>query len=150
MISNKLTNIPNNYFKKTIKHKIKHKPLPLINITIKIPNKPTPQNIIDHFQKTLTIPKNQKYNTFHNKKTFKQTIINFYQKQYNITLNKKNKIYILYNTKNKLITIPTYIINPKNYILLPDPNYTNYLTNILLTNNKPIPLNLKPPHYLPN
>ncbi len=32
---------------------------------------PTPQGIIDHFQKALTIPENQKYGAFHGKEAFK-------------------------------------------------------------------------------
>ncbi len=59
MTSNKLANIPDSYFGKTMGRKIEHGPLPLINMAVGIPDGPTPQGIIDHFQKALTIPENQ-------------------------------------------------------------------------------------------
>ena len=37
-----------------------------------------------------------------------------------------------------------------DYVLLPDPGYTDYLAGVLLADGKPVPLNLEPPHYLPD
>ncbi len=99
MISNKLANIPDSYFGKTMERKIEHGPLPLINMAVGIPDGPTPQGIIDHFQKALTIPENQKYGAFHGKEAFKQAIVDFYQRQYNVTLDKEDEVCILYGTK---------------------------------------------------
>ncbi|MBO8733383.1 aminotransferase class I/II-fold pyridoxal phosphate-dependent enzyme [Staphylococcus aureus] len=150
MISNKLANIPDSYFGKTMGRKIEHGPLPLINMAVGIPDGPTPQGIIDHFQKALTIPENQKYGAFHGKEAFKQAIVDFYQRQYNVTLDKEDEVCILYGTKNGLVAVPTCVINPGDYVLLPDPGYTDYLAGVLLADGKPVPLNLEPPHYLPD
>ncbi|HGO2834470.1 TPA: D-lactate dehydrogenase [Staphylococcus aureus] len=150
MISNKLANIPDSYFGKTMGRKIEHGPLPLINMAVGIPDGPTPQGIIDHFQQALTIPENQKYGAFHGKEAFKQAIVDFYQRQYNVTLDKEDEVCILYGTKNGLVAVPTCVINPGDYVLLPDPGYTDYLAGVLLADGKPVPLNLEPPHYLPD
>lgn len=150
MISNKLASIPDSYFGKTMGRKIEHGPLPLINMAVGIPDGATPQGIIEHFQKALAIPENQKYGAFHGKDTFKQAIVDFYQRQYDVTLDKEEEVCILYGTKNGLVAVPTCIINPGDYVLLPDPGYTDYLAGVLLADGKPVPLNLEPPHYLPD
>lgn len=150
MSSNKLASIPDSYFGKTMGRKIEHGPLPLINMAVGIPDGATPQGIIEHFQKALAIPENQKYGAFHGKDTFKQAIVDFYQRQYDVTLDKEDEVCILYGTKNGLVAVPTCIINPGDYVLLPDPGYTDYLAGVLLADGKPVPLNLEPPHYLPD
>ncbi|CDR26151.1 aminotransferase class I/II-fold pyridoxal phosphate-dependent enzyme [Staphylococcus schweitzeri] len=150
MISNKLASIPDSYFGKTMGRNIEHGPLPLINMAVGIPDGATPQGIIEHFQKALAIPENQKYGAFHGKDTFKQAIVDFYQRQYDVTLDKEDEVCILYGTKNGLVAVPTCIINPGDYVLLPDPGYTDYLAGVLLADGKPVPLNLEPPHYLPD
>lgn len=150
MISNKLAGIPDSYFGKTMGRKIEHGPLPLINMAVGIPDGPTPQGIINHFAEALQIPENQKYGAFHGKESFKQAIVDFYQRQYDVTLDKEEEVCILYGTKNGLVAVPTCVINPGDYVLLPDPGYTDYLAGVLLANGKPVPLNLEPPHYLPD
>ncbi|MBO0928173.1 aminotransferase class I/II-fold pyridoxal phosphate-dependent enzyme [Staphylococcus sp. 30400_3112M30941] len=150
MISNKLAGIPDSYFGKTMGRKIEHGPLPLINMAVGIPDGPTPQGIINHFSEALHIPENQKYGAFHGKESFKQAIVDFYQRQYDVTLDKEEEVCILYGTKNGLVAVPTCVINPGDYVLLPDPGYTDYLAGVLLADGKPVPLNLEPPHYLPD
>ncbi len=150
MISNKLAGIPDSYFGKTMGRKIEHGPLPLINMAVGIPDGPTPQGIINHFAEALHIPENQKYGAFHGKESFKQAIVDFYQRQYDVTLDKEEEVCILYGTKNGLVAVPTCVINPGDYVLLPDPGYTDYLAGVLLADGKPVPLNLEPPDYLPD
>ena len=48
------------------------------------------------------------------------------------------------------MALPTCIVNPGENVLLPDPGYTDYLGGVMLANANPVPLNLEPPHYLPD
>ena len=52
-ISNKLANIPDSYFGKTMGRKVEHGPLPLINMAVGIPDGETPKGIVDHFVDVL-------------------------------------------------------------------------------------------------
>ena len=56
-ISNKLANIPDSYFGKTMGRKVEHGPLPLINMAVGIPDGETPKGIVDH---SCWIHENQK------------------------------------------------------------------------------------------
>ena len=48
------------------------------------------------------------------------------------------------------MALPTCIVNPGENVLLPDPGYTDYLAGVMLADANPVPLNLEPPHYLPD
>ena len=58
-ISNKLANIPDSYFGKTMGRKVEYGPLPLINMAVGIPDGETPKGIVDHFADAVRIPENQ-------------------------------------------------------------------------------------------
>lgn len=48
---------------------------------------------------SFRIPENQKYGAFHGKESFKEAIVNFYQRQYGVELHKDDEVCILYGTK---------------------------------------------------
>lgn len=149
-MSERLASIPDSYFGKTMGRIVEHGPLPLINMAVGIPDGETPKGIINHFSEALCIPENQKYGPFHGKDAFKQAIVNFYQRHYDVELDKEDEVCILYGTKNGLVALPTCVVNPGEIVLLPDPGYTDYLAGVMLADAKPLPLKLSPPNYLPN
>ncbi|MGW7899418.1 aminotransferase class I/II-fold pyridoxal phosphate-dependent enzyme [Staphylococcus shinii] len=148
-ISDRLAQIPDSYFAKTMGQKVEHGPLPLINMAVGIPDGETPKGIIDCFADALRQPDNQKYVAFHGKDSFKQAIVDFYQRQFQVKLDKEDEVCILYGTKNGLVGLPTCIVNPGENVLLPDPGYTDYKAGVLLADAQPQPLVLEPPYYLP-
>ena len=150
VISKRLAAIPESYFGKTMGRKVEHGSLPLINMAVGIPDGETPKGIVDHFAEAVRIPENQKYGAFHGKESFKEAIVNFYQRQYNVDLHKDDEVCILYGTKNGLVALPTCVVNSGENVLLPDPGYTDYLAGVMLSDANPVPLNLSPPDYLPD
>lgn len=148
-ISDRLAQIPDSYFAKTMGQKVEHGPLPLINMAVGIPDGETPKGIIDCFADALRQPDNQKYVAFHGKDSFKQAIVDFYQRQFQVALDKEDEVCILYGTKNGLVGLPTCIVNPGENVLLPDPGYTDYKAGVILADAQPQPLVLEPPYYLP-
>lgn len=148
--SRRLTRVPDSYFGKTMGQEVKHGPLPLINMAVGVPDGETPPGILDTFAEALYQPENQKYGAFHGKSTFKQAIVQFYKRHYDVDLDPEEEVCILYGTKNGLVGLPTSIVNPGENVLLPDPGYTDYLAGVLLADAIPVPLQLEPPHYLPD
>ncbi|WP_251942435.1 aminotransferase class I/II-fold pyridoxal phosphate-dependent enzyme [Staphylococcus sp. Marseille-Q5304] len=148
-LSNRLAQIPDSYFGKTMGRKVEHGPLPLINMAVGIPDGDTPKGILDEFSNALYKPENQKYVAFHGKDQFKQAIVDFYERHYQVSLDKEDEVCILYGTKNGLVNLPQCIVNPGETILLPDPGYADYLAGVLLADAKPQSLVLEPPRYLP-
>ena len=148
--SRRLARVPDSYFGKTMGQEVKHGPLPLINMAVGVPDGETPPGILDTFAEALYQPENQKYGAFHGKATFKQAIVQFYKRHYDVDLDPEEEVCILYGTKNGLVGLATSIVNPGENVLLPDPGYTDYLAGVLLADAIPVPLQLDPPHYLPD
>ena len=148
--SRRLARVPDSYFGKTMGQEVKHGPLPLINMAVGVPDGETPRGILDAFAEALYQSENQKYGAFHGKVTFKQAIVQFYKRHYDVDLDPEEEVCILYGTKNGLVGLATSIVNPGENVLLPDPGYTDYLAGVLLADAIPVPLQLDPPYYLPD
>lgn len=148
-MSDRLAQIPDSYFGKTMGQKVTHGPLPLVNLAVGIPDGDTPDGIVNKFIKAVQEPENQKYVAFHGKESLKQAIVDFYQRHYGVALDANTEVCILYGTKNGLVALPTAIVNPGEYVLLPDPGYADYLAGVQLADVIPKKLNLTAPDYLP-
>nr|WP_275584141.1 aminotransferase class I/II-fold pyridoxal phosphate-dependent enzyme [Mammaliicoccus sp. G-M28] len=130
--------------------KVVHGPLPLINMAVGIPDGETPKVIVDEFINAIQKTENQKYGAFHGKDAFKQAIVDFYKRHYDVTLDKEEEVCILFGTKNGLVELPLCVVEPDDYVLLPNPGYTDYLAGVLLARAKPYSLELTSEnHYLP-
>ncbi|MEB8068046.1 aminotransferase class I/II-fold pyridoxal phosphate-dependent enzyme [Mammaliicoccus fleurettii] len=148
-ISKLLSEIPDSYFGKTMGRKVEHGPLPLINMAVGIPDGETPKVIVDEFINAIQKTENQKYGAFHGKDAFKQAIVDFYKRHYDVTLDKEEEVCILFGTKNGLVELPLCVVEPDDYVLLPNPGYTDYLAGVLLARAKPYSLELTSEnHYL--
>ncbi|MDT3994876.1 aminotransferase class I/II-fold pyridoxal phosphate-dependent enzyme [Mammaliicoccus fleurettii] len=149
-ISKLLSEIPDSYFGKTMGRKVEHGSLPLINMAVGIPDGETPKVIVDEFINAIQKTENQKYGAFHGKDAFKQAIVDFYKRHYDVTLDKEEEVCILFGTKNGLVELPLCVVEPDDYVLLPNPGYTDYLAGVLLARAKPYSLELTSEnHYLP-
>ena len=149
-ISKLLSEIPDSYFGKTMGRKVVHGPLPLINMAVGIPDGETPKVIVDEFINAIQKTENQKYGAFHGQDAFKQAIVDFYKRHYDVTLDKEEEVCILFGTKNGLVELPLCVVEPDDYVLLPNPGYTDYLAGVLLARAKPYSLELTSEnHYLP-
>ncbi|WP_239749617.1 aminotransferase class I/II-fold pyridoxal phosphate-dependent enzyme [Mammaliicoccus sp. O-M53] len=149
-ISKLLSEIPDSYFGKTMGRKVEHGPLPLINMAVGIPDGEAPKVIVDEFINAIQKTENQKYGAFHGKDAFKQAIVDFYKRHYDVTLDKEEEVCILFGTKNGLVELPLCVVEPDDYVLLPNPGYTDYLAGVLLARAKPYSLELTSEnHYLP-
>lgn len=145
-----LKRIPESYFGKTMGKAVTHGPLPLINLAVGILDANTPEKILDALAHAIRKTENQKYLAFHGKTAFKQAIVDFYYRHFNVTLNPETEVCLFYGTKNGLVALPTCVIEPGDEVLLPDPGYTDYEAGVLLARGKPKPLKLYPENdYLP-
>ncbi|MGO1987721.1 aminotransferase class I/II-fold pyridoxal phosphate-dependent enzyme [Mammaliicoccus vitulinus] len=150
-ISKLLSEIPDSYFGKTMGRKVEHGSLPLINMAVGIPDGETPKVIVDEFKHAVQKPENQKYGAFHGKESFKKAIVDFYKRQYDVELDQEEEVCILFGTKNGLVALPICVVDPDDYVLLPNPGYTDYLAGVLLARAHPYSLELTSEnHYLPN
>ena len=104
----------------------------IINLGQGNPDQPTPSHIIEALQQAATNPQTHKYSPFRGVPELRQAAADFYKREYGVDINPDTEIAILGGTKIGLVELPLAILNPGDYMLLPDPGYPDYLSGVAL------------------
>ncbi len=131
MANELLNSIPPSYFGSAMSKKMDVGKLPLLNLAVGIPDGETPDIIKETVTESVYMPENQRYGTFRGKQSFKDAIIRFYKKHYDVDLDEGN-IAILYGTKSGLVQFPMTFIEPGEGVYLPNPGYPDYIAGVRL------------------
>ncbi|KOS66495.1 aminotransferase [Lysinibacillus contaminans] len=104
----------------------------VINLGQGNPDQPTPPHIIKALQEAAENPQNHKYPPFRGVQELRQAAADFYKREYNVDIDPDTEVAILGGTKIGLVELPMAILNPGDYMLLPDPGYPDYLSGVVL------------------
>lgn len=117
----------------------------VINLGQGNPDQPTPNHIIEALQLAATDPQSHKYSPFRGITELRQAAADFYKREYNVDINPNTEVAILGGTKVGLVELPLALLNPGDYMLLPDPGYPDYLSGVALADVKfdTLPLHAK-------
>lgn len=117
----------------------------VINLGQGNPDQPTPNHIIEALQLAATDPQTHKYSPFRGITELRQAAADFYKREYNVDIDPNTEVAILGGTKVGLVELPLALLNPGDYMLLPDPGYPDYLSGVALADVKfdTLPLHAK-------
>ena len=104
----------------------------VINLGQGNPDQPTPPHIIKALQEAAENTQNHKYSPFRGVQELRQAAADFYKREYNVDLDPDTEVAILGGTKIGLVELPMAILDPGDYMLLPDPGYPDYLSGVVL------------------
>ena len=104
----------------------------IINLGQGNPDQPTPTHIVEAMQQTVAHPQNHKYSPFLGIPELRQAAADFYKREYNVHIDPNTEVAILGGTKIGLVELPLAVLNPGDYMLLPDPGYPDYLSGVAL------------------
>lgn len=104
----------------------------VINLGQGNPDQATPPHIIKALQEAAENPQNHKYSPFRGVQELRQAAADFYKREYNVDIDPNTEVAILGGTKIGLVELPMAILNPGDYMLLPDPGYPDYLSGVVL------------------
>ncbi len=130
----RLQNLPEQFFSKLVQdvnQKIKEG-VDVINLGQGNPDQPTPDHIVKALARAAEDPQNHKYSLFRGKPEFKRAAADFYQREYEVTLDPETEIAILFGSKAGLVELPLCFLDEGDLMLLPDPGYPDYLSGISL------------------
>lgn len=115
------------------------------------PDLPTPEHIVKALQAGAEEPINHKYSPFQGFDYLKEAVASFYKREYDVTVDPKKEVAILFGAKTGLVEVSQCLLNPGDLALLPDPGYPDYLSGIALANaaTEFMPL-LKENNFLPD
>lgn len=104
----------------------------VINLGQGNPDQPTPSHIIEALQQAATNPATHKYSPFRGIAELRQAAADFYKREYNVDIDPNTEVAVLGGTKVGLVELPLAMLNPGDYMLLPDPGYPDYLSGVAL------------------
>lgn len=132
--SNKLQKLPTQFFAALVQkvNAAISEGRDVINLGQGNPDRPTPAHIIKALQQAVEDPQTHKYSPFSGIQELKEAAANFYKREYNVDIDPNTEVAILGGSKIGLVELPMAILNPGDYMLLPDPGYPDYLSGVAL------------------
>ncbi|MFT8318956.1 MAG: pyridoxal phosphate-dependent aminotransferase [Sporolactobacillus sp.] len=108
----------------------------VINLGQGNPDRPTPPHIVRALEQAASNPLYHKYSPFRGYDFLKEAIASFYKREYDVDLDPKTEVAILFGSKTGLVEIGECLLNSGDTVLMPDPGYPDYLSGFALANLK--------------
>lgn len=137
-ISNRLKKLPPHFFASLVRNveEALSEGRDVINLGRGNPDQPTPPHIVKVLQEAVEDPATHGYSPFRGTPELKQAVADFYKREYDVQIDPKTEVAILFGTKPGLVELPLAIMNENELLLLPDPGYPDYLSSVSLANIK--------------
>ncbi|MGT2907077.1 aminotransferase class I/II-fold pyridoxal phosphate-dependent enzyme [Streptococcus dentiloxodontae] len=121
----------------------------VINLGRGNPDQATFPAILETFKQAADQVSNQGYPPYGGKESLKQAIIQFYQDEYHVSL-EKDEVTVFSGSLSALTALPMVLVNPKEIVLTPNPAFFGYDAGIKMAEGiaYPLPL-LAENHFLP-
>ena len=121
----------------------KHSDTKIINLGIGSPDLPPDKSVIKILQEKAELSTTHAYQPYKGILPFKEAIANWYNLNYNVTLNPVNEILPLIGSKEGIMHICMTYLNNGDKVLVPNPGYPTYSSAVQLSGGVPIYYDLK-------
>ena len=116
---------------------------PIINIGIGSPDLQPPTSVLKAIQDSLQDTGAHSYQSYQGLPEFRQAVSNFYQNNYEVTINPANEVLPLMGSKEGIMHISLAFLNEGDQVLIPNPGYPTYSSVTNLLGGEPIFYNLE-------
>ncbi|MDD1652942.1 MAG: LL-diaminopimelate aminotransferase [Methanomicrobiales archaeon] len=122
----------------------------VIDLGVGDPDLPTPPHIVDALCTAARDPANHHYPSYVGMPEFRSAVAEWYRRRFSVTLDPGTQVVALMGSKDGIAHNPEAFVNPKDYVLVPDPGYPVYRTSTLFAEGKVHPMPLTAEHgFLP-
>ncbi len=127
-----------------LKARAREQGLDLIDLGMGNPDGPTPAPVVEAAISALQDPANHGYPPFEGTAGFRQTITEWYQRRYNVSLNPDSEALPLLGSKEGLTHLALAYVNPGDVVLVPSPAYPAHFRGPLIAGANIYSVILKP------
>ena len=133
--ANRLNNVKEYYFSTKLREvgQLKADGKPIINIGIGSPDLQPPKEVLNAMQKSLETSNIHGYQSYQGLPEFRLAVAEFYQRNYNVSVNPTDEILPLMGSKEGIMHISMAFLNAGDEVLIPNPGYPTYasVTNLM-------------------
>lgn len=123
----------------------------VINLGIGSPDLPPPQVVIDTLRTSSANPKHHAYQSYRGAAVLRRGFAQWYQNQYQVTLNPDSEILPLIGSKEGIMHLSMALLDKGDEVLVPNPGYPAYRAVTNLAGGLPINYDLEEKRgWLPN
>jgi len=143
--ANRLHTVEEYYFSKKLRevNAMKAAGAPIINLGIGSPDLAPPKAVISAITASLTDASAHKYQSYQGLLELRSAMADFYQTNYNVSLNPENEVLPLIGSKEGIMHISMAYLNEGDAVLIPNPGYPTYTSVTKLVGADPIFYDLK-------
>jgi LL-diaminopimelate aminotransferase len=105
---------------------LQEKGVDIIKIDMGSPDLPPEKFIVEKLQKSAELPNSHGYAAMGGTLSFKKAIATYYKKRFDVDLDQSTEVIGLIGSKEGLFALSQVIINPGDYVIVPDPGYPVY------------------------
>ncbi|OGJ51930.1 hypothetical protein A2483_02845 [Candidatus Peregrinibacteria bacterium RIFOXYC2_FULL_33_13] len=146
MISKRLNSLPKYAFAQ-INDQIKllqSKGIKIIDFGVGDPKEPTPEFIREAAKKAIDEHASSGYPSYNGSKNFREKVAEYLKRRSNIDLDPETEISSTIGSKEAVFNFPEAVINPGDYVLMPNPGYPPYKSGTIFAEGIPYQYPLLP------
>jgi len=127
-LSDRLKKLPPYLFAEIDKKKtaLKEQGIKFIDLSVGDPDISAPESVIQALSAAASLKENQKYALDQGKLRLRQSIKNWTQRRFDVTLDENKEIMPLIGSKEGLVHFPLAFVNKGEYVIYPSPGYPGY------------------------
>ncbi len=104
----------------------------IINLGQGNPDQPTPPHIIASLQAAAEKPEYHKYPPFRGQPFLKQSVSDFYKREFGVEVDPDKEVAVLFGGKAGLVEVSQCLLNQGDVALVPDPGYPDYWSGVAM------------------
>lgn len=128
------------------KKELQSKGVNLIDLGIGDPDLPTPTPIIETLAAKARDAENHRYPSYGGMDAFKKTVADWMERRFSVKVDPKSEIISLIGSKEGIVHFTEAVINPGDFVLIPDPAYPVYTNATILSGGSTVYYPLKEEH----
>ena len=140
-VANRLGGIEEYYFSKKLREieTLNQQGKKIINLGIGSPDMPPHPSVIATLSTQALLPHIHGYSSYKGIASLRESIANWYQQWYRVTLDPQKEIYPLIGSKEGIVHICMTYLNPGDKVLIPNPGYPTYQSAVKLAGGICVP-----------
>lgn len=115
----------------------------VIDLGVADPDKPTPSFIIRRMQEAVADPRNHRYPFDEGVPEFRQEAAQWFRRRFGATVDPKTELITLIGSKEGIGHLPIGVVNPGDYVLVPQPGYPVYFSATVFAGGTPYIMELR-------